>query len=245
MQARGQRIEVHLYMEAHIEKLPGTSHNLVGEIRGSKYPDEIILIGGHIDSWDTGPQTGANDDAAGFFVCYEAVRLLLELNIRPKRTIRFIAWTGEEFGGKGSVQYEQAHLSEMGKHVIAFESDMGTTLLEGFAYSGNDKAFKQIESVINQLMPQYKLKNGDGEMEDTEILLEKHNIPIMTTIIKDTPNSEYYFTYHHSAGDTVSILGKDDMDSNVLGITSLFYTIADLDESLIKDVMPTKRKSKK
>ncbi len=68
MQTRGQKIVVHLYMEAHIEKKLGNSHNLVGEIKGSKYSDEIILIGGHIDSWDTGPQTGANDKASGEFV---------------------------------------------------------------------------------------------------------------------------------------------------------------------------------
>jgi len=229
MQDRGQKIKVRLYMEAHYEKKLGKSHNLVGEIRGSKYPDEIILIGGHIDSWDAGPQTGANDDAAGFFVCYEAVRLLLELNIRPKRTIRFIAWTGEEPGGKGALQYEKTHLSEMGKHVIVFESDLGTTLLEGFSYDGNIKAFSQVKNIINQLMPQYKFKKIKNEMEDIDILLKKHNIPALTTIIKDTPDKQYYFSYHHSAGDTVSVLNKDDMDSNVLGIASLFYSIADLD----------------
>lgn len=81
------------------ELVPNTySNNLVFEIQGSEKPDEILLMGGHIDSWDTGSQTGANDDGGGFITCFEAMRLLLRNGFRPKRTIRFIAWSGEEWG---------------------------------------------------------------------------------------------------------------------------------------------------
>ncbi len=238
MQARGQKIKVHLYMEGHILPKRGKSHNIVGEITGSKYPEQVILIGGHIDSWDTGPQTGANDDAAGFFVCYEAVRILLDLGIRPKRTIKFIAWAGDEFGGKykGALQYEKAHRSEMPNYVVGFESDYGTTLLEGFNISGNDKANSIVRQLMKKYLPNLKFETGDGEMADSEVLFEKHGIPVIRNIVKDTPDSAYYFAYHHSAGDTVSVLDKDDLDSNVLGIASLFYLIADSDETLPKRV---------
>ena len=236
MHARGQKIELELKMEAHFEKELGLSHNIIGEITGNKYPNEIILMGGHVDSWDTGPQTGAVDDAAGFFVCYEAVRLLIELGIRPKRTIRFIAWTGEEFGEKaGAIQYAKDYEREMKNHIIAFESDMGTTQLEGFGFSGNAGAFKQIEKLIKDYLSQYKLRNGNGDENDTENLLENYKIPVMNPIVKGTADAEYYFTYHHSPGDTVSVLNKDELDSNVLGIASLFYLIADIDDRLSKD----------
>lgn len=97
MQDRGQKITLELVLEN--ELVPNTySNNLVFEIQGSEKPDEILLMGGHIDSWDTGSQTGANDDGGGFITCFEAMRLLLRNGLRPKRTIRFIAWSGEEWG---------------------------------------------------------------------------------------------------------------------------------------------------
>lgn len=86
------------------ELYTSTSHNLQAEILGSQYPEEILLMGGHIDSWDTGSQTGSNDDGGGVMVCLEALHVLNVLGLRPKRTIRFIAWSGEEMGlpGKGA-----------------------------------------------------------------------------------------------------------------------------------------------
>jgi len=81
---------------------------LVFEIKGAEKPDEILLMGGHIDSWDTGSQTGANDDGGGFFACFEAMRLILKSGLRPKRTLRFIAWSGEEFNDPKSGHYAYA-----------------------------------------------------------------------------------------------------------------------------------------
>ena len=99
-----------------------------------------MLIGGHIDSWDTGSQTGANDDGGGFITCFEAMRLLLKNGLRPRRTIRFIAWSGEEWGGpnNGNKAYLKAHLKELGKHIVAFEDDEGSTRLYGFGYLSDD-----------------------------------------------------------------------------------------------------------
>ena len=97
-----------------------------------------MLAGGHIDSWDTGPQTGANDDGGGFISVFEALRMLNRLQYRPQRTIRFIAWSGEESGSKvdGAAQYLEQHRSELGKHIAAFEDDSGNTKLLGFGHTG-------------------------------------------------------------------------------------------------------------
>lgn len=97
MADRKQKIVVNLYMEGHLEE-PKVSYNIMGEMKGTENPNEIVLIGGHLDSWDIGPQTGANDDGAGVYTCFEALRLLKTLNLTTKRTVRFIAWTGEEMG---------------------------------------------------------------------------------------------------------------------------------------------------
>ena len=111
MQDRGQKITLHLVLEN--ESVPNVnSNNVVFEIKGETKPDEILLMGGHIDSWDTGSQTGANDDGGGFITCFEAMRLILKLGHRPKRTLRFIAWSGEEWGDprNGNKAYLAAHL---------------------------------------------------------------------------------------------------------------------------------------
>jgi len=229
---RSQTVILNLKMEAHFEDLTST-FNVVGQITGSEFPNEIVLIGGHIDSWDVGPQTGANDDAAGFMVCMEAVRVLIKLGLRPKRTIRFIAWSGEEFGdvNSGAPNYARVHAQELDNHIIAFESDLGTTDIEGFGFSGNSNGFelfKKInENYIMNNLNLTRIENDNGVMQDTTPLY-KNGIPVVRNLIKDSPDSKFYFTYHHSAGDTVSVLDKDDMDRNVAAIASLFYIIADM-----------------
>lgn len=112
MQDRGQKIVVHLVMENKFVN-GSYSNNVIFEIKGASKPNEIIIAGGHIDTWDTGSQTGANDDGGGFITVFEAMRLLLKNGFRPKRTIRFIAWSGEEWGGtqNGAHQYLSRHLN--------------------------------------------------------------------------------------------------------------------------------------
>lgn len=137
MQNRGQTIKVNLNLQN--EFVPNTySNNVIFEIVGSTYPDQVVLAGGHIDTWDTGSQTGANDDGGGFITVFEALRLLKQSGFRPKRTIRFIAWSGEESGSliDGAAQYASTHAKELSKHVAAFESDLGSTKLLGFGHTG-------------------------------------------------------------------------------------------------------------
>ena len=231
MQKRGQQITVNLYMEAKLME-PVINYNVVAELIGSTYPSEIILLGGHIDSWDTGPQTGANDDGGGFMVCFEAVRVLLKLGLRPKRTIRFVAWTGEEVWGpnSGAWAYANSHIKEMDNHLVAFESDAGTRNIYGFGFTGGKNGFEIVKNLAqNYLKPLNAsiIKFGEGGMPDSGPLLEKYGVPSITNKIDDTIDEEYYFTYHHSAGDSMSVLSPDDMDRNVIVIAAMMYLIAD------------------
>ncbi len=153
MQDRGQKINLHLVMENNL--VPNVnSSNLVFEIKGAEKPDEILLMGGHIDSWDTGSQTGANDDGGGFITCFEAMRLILKLGLRPKRTIRFIAWSGEEWGDprNGNKAYFNAHIDELDKHVVAFEDDLGSTKLLGFGFSGKAEGKAIVQMIGDKYM---------------------------------------------------------------------------------------------
>ena len=239
MQNRGQIITVNLYMEAKFLE-PTISYNLVGEIVGSTYPEQVILIGGHIDSWDTGPQTGANDDGGGVMVCFEAVRTLLKLGLRPKRTIRFIAYSGEEMGGpySGNKAYLRTHINELKDHVVAFETDDGIKNILGFGFTGGAKGFEIVNQISNtyfKALNASKLIFGKGNNTDTQPFIDTYGIPIMNNFIDDTSDMKYYFTYHHSAGDSMSIMNPWEMDRNVIVISGMMYIIADLPFTLPRD----------
>ena len=129
MHDRGDRPTLRLKMEAKF--LPDAeSANVIAELKGSEKPDEIVLISGHYDSWDVGQ--GAHDDGGGCIIAWEAVRLLKELGLRPRRTIRVVLYTNEENGLRGGNAYRDAHRAELPKHVLAIESDSGTYRPEGF-----------------------------------------------------------------------------------------------------------------
>lgn len=122
MANRGEKIVVNLRMSARL--FPDVqSRNVVAEIVGSEKPDEIVVLGGHIDSWDAGQ--GAMDDAGGSVAAWEAVSLMKRLGLRPKRTVRVVLWTNEENGLRGGSAYRDAHRDEVAKHVMAMESDNG------------------------------------------------------------------------------------------------------------------------
>lgn len=194
-------------------------------------------MGGHIDSWDTGSQTGANDDGGGFISCFEAMRLLLQNGLRPKRTIRFIAWSGEEWGDpkNGAHAYLAAHKTELKNHIVAFEDDLGSTKLLGFGYSGHANGKNVVQSISDKYMGLIDAPavSDDGHAVDTGPLYDI-GIPTMINLIEDTEDHSYYFAYHHSAGDSMWIMDPDHLDENVLGIAVMFYILADLEVSIPK-----------
>ena len=122
MSNRGEKVRVNLRMGA--QTFPDVpSRNVVAELVGSAKPEEVVVLGGHIDSWDVGQ--GAMDDAGGVVAAWEAVKLLKRLGLRPKRTVRVVAWTNEENGSRGATGYRDAHRAELDRHVMAMESDNG------------------------------------------------------------------------------------------------------------------------
>ena len=137
MADRGSQVVVRLKMEAHFDA-DAESANVVGEIRGREQPDEVVVVSGHLDSWDVG--AGATDDGGGCVVTWEALRIMKKLNLRPRRTVRVVLWTNEENGGRGGLAYRDQHRAELAKHVMMLESDGGVFRPLGFGFTGNDAA---------------------------------------------------------------------------------------------------------
>ncbi len=231
MQNRGQKIVVRLEMEAHMEG-ESPSRNVMGELVGREKPDEVVVFGGHIDSWDVG--TGAMDDAGGVVVAWEAVRLLKKLGLTPRRTIRAVGWVNEENGGRGGEAYRDAHRNELGKHVAAIESDGGTFKFRGFGFSGTDSAF----AVINQISKLFKPLGvdsatvGGGGADIGPIMGE--GVPGMGHNVDGTR----YFWYHHSEADNVDKIDPRELAENVAAMAIMAYVLADLPEKLTRGGKP-------
>ena len=144
MADRGSKIVVRLKMEAHFDA-DAESANVVGEIRGRERPDEVVVVSGHLDSWDVG--AGATDDGGGCVVTWEALRIMKKLNLRPRRTVRVVLWTNEENGGRGGLAYRDQHRAELAKHVMMLESDGGVFRPLGFGFTGNDAARETVKAI--------------------------------------------------------------------------------------------------
>lgn len=234
MQNRGQRIVVRLEMEAHMEP-DSPSRNLMGEITGREKPDEVVVFGGHIDSWDVG--TGAMDDAGGVVIAWEAVRLLKKLGLTPRRTIRAVGWVNEENGGRGGVAYRDAHKSELANYVAAIESDGGTFKFKGFGFTGTDSAF----AVINQISKLFKPLGvdsatiGGGGADIGPIMGE--GVPGMGHNVDGTR----YFWFHHSEADNVDKIDPRELGENVAAMAIMAYVLADLPTKLPRGGKPLGR----
>jgi carboxypeptidase Q len=225
MQARGEKVVVRLSMTAHV--LPDSpSRNVVGEIRGSQFPDEVVVMGGHIDSWDVG--RGAMDDAGGVVAAWEALRVLKRLGLTPRRTIRVVGWTNEENGGRGGTAYRDAHRTDMERHVLAIESDGGVFKPRGFGFTGSDSAFaivKQIGSLLERIEAGSITKGGGGADIAPIMAL---GVPGMGLTVDGTK----YFWYHHTDADTVDKLEPGEVALCVATLAVMAYVVADMPERL-------------
>jgi carboxypeptidase Q len=227
MQNRGERVVVTLKMEARM--LPDVpSRNVMAELVGAERPDEIVVMGGHIDSWDVGQ--GAMDDGGGLVVAWEAVRLLQGLGLHPRRTIRVVGWTNEERGGRGGRGYRDARGADLDKHVLAIESDAGVFRPLGFDFRGTDSAYAVARQIVPLLAPIQadSLTLGASEA-DIEPLMER-GVPGMGLQVDDTR----YFWYHHTQGDTLDKLDPADMARCVAAMAVMAYVVADMPEPLPK-----------
>jgi len=225
MQDRGEKIRLRLKMDA--QTLPDVqSHNVVAELRGSEKPDEIVVMGGHIDSWDVGG--GAMDDGGGVVIAWEALRLMKELGLRPRRTIRVVGWTNEENGLRGGLAYRDAHATELDNHVVAIESDGGVFRPVGFGFTGSEAARAILKDVIALLKPvgaDTLLPQGGGA--DIGPIMQR-GVPGMSHVVDGTK----YFWYHHTDADTPDKLDPVEVSRNVAAMAVVAYVIADLPEKL-------------
>jgi carboxypeptidase Q len=225
MQDRGERIVVRLKMEAH--NLPlAPSRNVVAEIRGSEKPNEVIVMGGHIDSWDVG--AGAMDDGAGCVSAWEALRLIKALGVRPKRTIRVVLWTNEEIGGAGGRGYRDAHRAELDDHIYALESDNGVFTPRAIEFGGSAAAMAMVKSVAPLLRRVGADSVAPGEAEADNAPLAALGVP---TFSIDTDQSRYFW-YHHTEADTPEKIDPADMQKVVAIMAVLANTFGNLEQRI-------------
>jgi carboxypeptidase Q len=223
MQNRGTKVVLTIQMEA--QTLPDSpSRNPMGELTGREKPNEIVAIGGHIDSWDVG--VGAMDDAGGIVVAWEAVRLLKKLGLTPRRSIRVVGWVNEENGGRGGSAYRDAHATEA--HTLLIESDAGVFAPLGFGFTGSDSArviVKQIGSLLDRIGAGRIGASGGGA--DIGPLMGT-GVPGMGLDVEGSK----YFVYHHTPADTPDKLSPADMQKCVAAFAVMAYIVADLPEML-------------
>ncbi len=223
MIVRGERVRVTLNMNARM--LPDAqSHNVMGELRGGDKANEIVVMGGHIDSWDVGQ--GAMDDAGGVVVAWEALRLLKQLGLTPRRTIRAVGWTNEENGMRGGNAYRDAHKDE--PHQLAIESDGGVFSPIGFGFTGSPAARKLVESIATLLVPIGASTIGpSGGGADIGPIMAT-GVPGMGLDVDGTR----YFWFHHTDADTPDKLNPAEVQRCVAVMAIMAYIAADLEQSL-------------
>lgn len=212
-----------LFLLSHCKVWPDKpSFNVIGEIKGTMFPDEIITLGGHLDSWDVGE--GAHDDGAGVVQAFETLHLLNKMGLRPKRTIRAVAFMNEENGGKGGDAYaENVQTSE--KHIAALESDMGAGCPVGFGISGLNEAGKaKVEAWKKEFMENgiSQWRNSGGGA-DIEALHKKTAVPTIAFL----PDPSRYFFYHHTANDVFENIDKKCLEQGAAAIAALVWLISE------------------
>ena len=223
---RGVPLRVRLKMEARFDA-DVESFNVIGEIRGSELPDEIVLVGGHFDSWDVG--TGASDDGVGCIVTWEAARLMKKLGIRPRRTVRVVLFTNEENGIRGGNAYRDAHLAEAERHVLALESDSGVFAPTRLGFTGSQAATRMINEIGTLLEPLGLQNIGPGGGgADIGPIATAGKVPMMAY----QGDATRYFTIHHTPADTVDRIAPEEVSKAAAAIAVMTYVVADARERL-------------
>jgi carboxypeptidase Q len=199
----------------------------VGEIRGRERPDEIVLLGGHLDSWDVG--SGASDDGVGCIVTWEAARLMKKLGIRPRRTIRIVLWTNEENGLRGAAAYAEKHRATAADHVFALESDSGVFAPAVLGFSGSAAARARMLQIGSLLAPlEFPEITSGGGGADIGPIAQAGNVPTMAYL----GDAGRYFVIHHSAADTVERIAPDEVSRAAAAIAVVSYAVAEMSERL-------------
>jgi carboxypeptidase Q len=223
MKALASQGPVAMHLTITPQTLPDAqSYNVIADWKGSEHPDQVVIVSGHLDSWDLG--TGAIDDGAGVVVAMQTIHLLHELGIHPRRTVRFVAWMSEEEGSEGAAAYMMVHKGDIANHIGAIESDLGCDHPTGIYYAGNSILGHWLQPVAQVLAA-----NGGESLtatpetgEDIAGLTEK-GVPSFAPI----QDSRFYFNYHHTAADTFDKVDPKHLDENAAIMAVLAYALAD------------------
>jgi carboxypeptidase Q len=225
---RGRRLRVRLKMDAHFES-DVESANVVAELRGRELPDEVVLVGGHFDSWDVG--TGASDDGVGCIVTWETARLIKKLNLKPRRTVRIVLFTNEENGLRGAVAYRDKYQATAAKHTLAIESDSGVFAPARIGFTGSEAA-QRIMRDIGGLLSTIGLQDiglGGGGA-DIGPIAQAGKVPMLA--YQGDPTR--YFTIHHTPADTIDRIAPDEVSKAAAALAVITYVVAEMPQSLPK-----------
>lgn len=215
-----EQSDLKLYLESHGTMKPDKlSYNVIGEIRGSEKPEEIIAVGGHLDSWDVGE--GAHDDGAGCMQGIEVLRLYKEFGWKPKRTIRAVMWMNEENGLRGGQEYARVAKEKGEKHIAGLESDSGGFLPVGFAASGTEAQRAKLKSWAPLFKP-YQLWEFEKPGGGADIGPLAGQGPILIGLL---PDSQRYFYYHHTAADVFETVDQRELELGAAAMTALVYLL--------------------
>lgn len=212
--------DLRFYFETHCEMLPDVlSYNVVGEIKGSEFPDEIIAVGGHLDSWDL--SEGAHDDGAGCVQSIEVLRIMKAMDYQPKRTIRAVMFMNEENGLMGGRKYAELAAENNENHIAAMESDRGGFLPVGFGISGTTTQQDKLLSWKPLFEPYniYQFKRGGGGADISP--LRTQDVPTIGYL----PDSQRYFKYHHTGIDNFEVVNQRELELGAAAMASVIYLI--------------------
>lgn len=218
---RLEQRKVHVSIKTNGQFLPDTiGHNVIGELTGTKFPDEIITIGGHLDSWD--PGEGAHDDGAGIVQTIEVLRVFKALGYQPKHTIRFVLFANEENGLRGGTKYAQEAKAKNEKHIFALESDAGGFTPRDIGFQVSDAQFEKI-SKWKELFVPYSVtgftRGGGGA--DIGTL----NTLLGTPLAGYLPDSQRYFDFHHTRNDVFEAVNKRELELGAINMAALIYLV--------------------
>ncbi len=195
-------------------------HNIIGELTGTQFPDEIITVGGHLDSWDN--CEGAHDDGAGCVQTIEILRAFKALGYKPKRTIRFVLFANEENGLRGGNKYAEEALAKGEKHVFALESDAGGFTPRGFGFTMSDEQFQKVTAWRALIAPYgcSEFSRGGGGADIGPL-----NRTFKTPMAGLQPDSQRYFDYHHARNDTFEAVNKRELELGAVNMAALIYLV--------------------
>jgi hypothetical protein len=213
--------DVTVYLKTLAKMLPDTiGHNVIGELKGSEFPDQIITIGGHLDSWD--PAEGAHDDGAGCVQSIEVLRALKAIGYKPKRTIRIVLFANEENGLRGGTKYAEEAKAKGEQHYFALESDAGGFTPRGFGFTVSDEQLAKIRQWLPLFTPYgvFELNQGGGGADIGPL-----NRTFKTPLAGLQPDSQRYFDIHHARSDVFEAVNKRELELGAINMAALIYLV--------------------